>query len=134
MTETEIRIAVAEAMGWKRKPSDGRCQINVKFPDGEQWEAASIWYHPDESWREHLDPPNYPTDANAALTFCDVLAEKGWGWVAMDADNGVRVIFHKRGELKSYMVVASTLARAICEAGLRCLNLWPDAAPYGGGR
>lgn len=137
MKPEQIRIAVAEVMGWTdirwrpsyvvNQPWLGGINPNPDKIEGIIDAATGVERKPTAA--DYLAPtnlPDYPSDPAAALTFCDWLAERGWKWVAILEDAGVRFILHKRGELQSHMVIAPTLALAICEAGLKAAGLWKD--------
>lgn len=115
MNETEMRVAVGTVIGWKG-PFHGPNKLGqiCCFHEGRLQVV-----------------PDFPNDANAALTFCDVLAGRGWGWVLEGIGKTRRCTFYKTLGT-DISATAPTLALAICKAGLRCLNLWPDAATDGG--
>ena len=58
LTDEEIRIKVAEAMGWHEE----------KEPVGSA--NASAWWHNNDRYPSYLMPvPNYPEDLNACAEF-----------------------------------------------------------------
>lgn len=74
LTLEELRVECAEAMGW-RKEVFGTLVQDCR------------WYKPDGT-KTAGDPPNYPADANAALTLAHALAEKGWRYHIFTIANG----------------------------------------------
>lgn len=100
-----IRIQVAREMEW-RKESFGPLIQDYR------------WHKPDGS-PTHIEPPDYPTDANAALTLAAKLKSEGWHlsifmthegrWVC-DFIAGLGGITHR--------ATASTFPMALCLAFL----------------
>lgn len=92
MTNEELRVAVAEAMGWTeiRDPKTFNSlfasdQHFAKSPFGLQpginrnhpsLVGESKKHEPPEDWWVLI--PKYTTDHNAAMTLCDALAKEGW--------------------------------------------------------
>lgn len=65
LTDEEIRIQVAEAMGWHEE----------KEPVGSA--NASAWWHNNDRYPSYLMPvPNYPADLNACAEFEKSLTEE----------------------------------------------------------
>lgn len=62
LTPEELRVECAEAMGWTKAQLFKYSGVRGIPPNGRELTAI----------------PNYPADANAALTLAHALAEKGW--------------------------------------------------------
>lgn len=83
LTPEELRVECAEAMGWTHI----KCYTAAINGDGD---GMTVGYLPDAASRREArdtqsDPeiPNYPTDANAALTLTDALKkQRGFLWRA----------------------------------------------------
>lgn len=119
LTDDEIRVKCAEAMGWKHCSMSGDKLTN---PD-------AYWYPPENytppGWKEpcnmrHLSQlPRFESSADAALTLCDRLREEGW---CLQITYGVTdkwtVTFYQ-GQGRFFTVQDPSLARAICLAFLK---------------
>lgn len=121
MTREAQRIAIAEACGYESAYSwMGDAQLPAI-------KGGGIWTVGDkELYYETL--PDYLTDLNAAAEFAKYLVAGGWSvslhtntdsgryWVCVIANDGA----------KSFVSSNENPARAICESGLRALNLWKE--------
>ena len=140
MTRDAIRIACAEEMGWTKEQIKAfqvvsslvKEQRNLQQPR-DSFSGLEIMGKIEEAQAAKYyigSIPSYPTDANAALTLCDFLEEKGCKWIAMNVETGVQFIFlrKKNGILngEEFEATASTLPLAICEAFLRWRGKWKE--------
>lgn len=99
----ELRVAVAEECGWK--------QTNEPI--------TGCWIDPADG-KILIDCPHYPEDANAALTLCERMAEKGWEWQVRNVKEGISCSFWKGHNFEQMgKCVADTLPLAICRAFLQ---------------
>lgn len=114
--QEQQRRAIAEACGYTNVR---RCSCN---PDGrKEWLSGTRSDGVDVG---HIK--DYLNDANAALEFAKQLASEGWRCVAtMEIDGNWRVTFlHDNGQ--SATTENTTLALAICEAGLKAKGLYKE--------
>lgn len=110
MTNEELRVACAEAMGWKWVEPNG---------------IDPYWrFEADRKKDRHRDDlPNFPTDANAALTLCDALADQGWDWTVTYREQQLTVWFGmKYAPHKTVTATGPTLPIAICRAYLAVIQ------------
>lgn len=113
----QLRIDCAKAMGWTQVPPENFTKFPaVTWPVFEKdGKRASIF-------TDSL--PDYPGDANAALTLCDALAKEGWTQIFWRVASGQwSVVFDLGAEAQSIgfglsTATAETLPIAICRAFL----------------
>lgn len=115
LSNKTIRVMCAEAMGFHKMPGEifnGACH-----PDG-TWVNRAVPYH------EALPRicPNYPEDANAALTLCDWMSEHGWSKSYWQTGKGPHNFVFHRGK-DGFPATADTFAMAVCRAFLLANNL-----------
>lgn len=111
MTNPQLRIRVAEAMGWK--PQSG----NESWPD-------TYWIAPDKVLRTVNELPKYDKDANLALLLVARLKEQGWYLAtAEEPDMPIYAAFFRYpGTHRRISAEAQTLTVAICTAFLRVIE------------
>jgi hypothetical protein len=119
MTPSQINIAIAEVCGWKLRVES--------WPDGfkdrwvhESWDAEKFGYN---------DPPDYYNDLNASLQFIEhITKNEGCTFRIENELDGtwfVEVgIDYNAGNVD--LAFDESLPIAICEAGLKALNLWTE--------
>ena len=122
LTDDEMRVKCAEAMGWTRLSSTAE----------ENQSGLELWRSPLQTkgimkgpWFKFDAVPNYPASVDAALTLCDRLREEGWSvWISasVPANPWTVSIAGKRGRPTLHTHNPS-LARAICLAFLRVRGL-----------
>lgn len=106
LSNEQIRAMCAEAMGWMRI---------------EKTDIGFIGENPDENTRWL---PDYPIDANAALTLCAWMADKNWWWetgnqwISETEQNAYCELVPKHGDSRPTRTRADTFAIAICRAFL----------------
>ena len=113
MSAPDVRVKVAEMLGWKQvDPASFKKFPLVTWPVYEKdGKRSSV----------HTDSlPAYDTDANAALTVADFMAEKGWV-ISMHKSNGWSVSM-TCGIEANIVKLAPTLPLAICLAALEALK------------
>jgi hypothetical protein len=146
MSPDSMRVAVAKAMGtpvmyalvkrgyYYRPNASGYTDRIAEAGRYTEEEAKRLAYpHGDEPvTMEELPGPDYLNDIRDALTFVEFLRGKGWIFTVQNDPGkaGYDVSFSKHpsyhyGKNKS-------LAKAICDAGLKAIGLWEDDAGKGG--
>jgi len=109
MTPIEIRIAIAEACGWKKEnPSSGTIWGAVPggYPD------SKIWWYPHQL-------PHYEEDLNDMYSAEEIMTDSQWDNYWFNLDPG------PNGHQCKTLLHATALQRA--EAFLKTKNLWRDA-------
>lgn len=115
LSPEELRAECAEAMGWTRAHSyDG--------PSDRAWRDSATQV---VVFTRHL--PNYPADANAALTLAAKLAEKGWRPnMTITLDGQWEAMFSLLGNMMvSYSATATgphAFPLALCRAFLQVIR------------
>lgn len=112
MSDHELRIKCAEAMGWTKvgqlKWNDDKLDPPKQFMDG----------------CGHT--PDYPADLNAALALVDALVDKGWCCTMENNPNKsweVNIFPSDSGEpIANIYIVDPSLARAICRGFLEVME------------
>lgn len=111
LTPEAIRVLCAEKLGWKRIS----CRGGVVRPDGE-WVERMFTY----SKAIEIAAPPFTTDANAALTLCAWMADKGWVYYASNDSGGPSLTFvhHSDSDEPSdcHTGTANTFALAVAKA------------------
>lgn len=109
---TPIRVAAAEAQG--------KCTCTT-YTQTAGWESAKCDNCGVNPYFAEHNTPDYPTDANAAESLCNALAEQGWMWRVDGGKGVVGVIFYKGTIGQDYQSIndtGPTLSIAICRAYL----------------
>lgn len=124
----DIHIKVAKAMGWKQWQDEASLIGPGSRPQGryvEHW----IWTPPNDHHVRSAkhEPPPFTTDAGAALTVCDYLAQGLWTQSMWRTADGQWNVVFGLGE-KSGVSAADTLPMAICLAFLRTKLAATDGA------
>ena len=118
MTDSELRVAVAEARGWKRKlvppTKDGPENPYEEF-------QHTWWYKPDGKFGQ---PPNYPGDLNACAEFEATLSTDIMRWKYIG-----RLIDETKAE--SLEVYAEAFILATATARQRCIAFLRTVRPEG---
>lgn len=111
------RIAIAGACGLKHPRVE---EVEVYCDDVTEpgYVTRKLYLH------DHGEVPNYPSDLNAAITLCDVLAKERFGISISKMTVGWVCNFI--GNAGVQQAIAPTLSAAICEAFLRTFNLWTE--------
>lgn len=117
MTPSElsaIRVECAEATGWK-KCTPERFTLMERLMYGADW-----WYDVEKTVSCFANLPNYPEDANSALTLADALADEGYLYRAFsNIGGGIRVEFFLQEDSRwDIHATAPTFALALCQAFL----------------
>ena len=105
MTNDEIRIACAKALGWTKD-----------YYDEDSGYRTFFWCNPDEPHEHYGTLPHYTTSADAALTLCDAL--RGEGYKISIRSGQTSWYCSVRNHLAIHAAVAATLSVAICKAFL----------------
>lgn len=121
MTNEELRVAVAEARGWTQIRTVNRVMMGVRPNETRTFQTVAI-LSPSKTLTAISLVPNFPTDANAALTLCDALGEKGWQWRASIEDTHSEVCFQFVNDEFTFEATGPTLAIAICRAYLAVIQ------------
>lgn len=119
MTNDEIRIAIAEACGWKLTLADNTTHWTDRWtdPNGGSYESGAYFLPP--------DPPNYPGDLNACAEFEKTLTAEEAHLYSRELEKMFNAQpWHEDDGAKNYGWHASALHR--CEAFLRTNGLWKD--------
>lgn len=118
MTNEELRVAVAEARGWTQIRTVNRVMMGVRPNETRTFQTVAI-LSPSKTLTAISLVPNFPTDANAALTLCDALAKDGWHF-AVDGvvGNPFEVVFAK-SDTDRVIAHGPTLPIALCRAYLK---------------
>lgn len=127
MTDTEMRIAIAEACGWKWFLSDtGIYHMNtelcgphwVEIPRPENWASSAVF----------IACPDYPNDLNAChemekvLIYTNGCSEQYGCILSQVCLQGAQI-----NETAARFKILHSTARQRCEAFLRCLGLWKES-------
>lgn len=119
-TEDAQRTCIAEAMGWKMHDHPD-CLAKK-----ENW-ISKLWHtwvlNPKGDLVMYVDIPDYLHDLNAAMKFVEFMRERGFIWIASQCPEESVTFTFIRHDIR-HEGKQSTLALAICEAGLRALGLW----------
>lgn len=109
MTDEELRLAIAEELGWKHCSDCCGKESSV-------WPLSNIPHIHDPSGdvKDLNLLPNYPTDIAAAM---GLLIESGWQFSICDRDLIILVGTDFYAEYKE--ISLNGIARAICEAWLQ---------------
>lgn len=113
MTNEEIRVRCAEIVGWTISPF---MKEHCKVPYG--WHPQ---HHPKKTNFYEFPIPQFDADANAALTLCDWMAEKGYPIVFSFMGSKWVCVFYSSKEIDCDELAnesAETLPLAICRAFL----------------
>ena len=134
MTNHEIRIKIAESLGWKRKwQNRGGAPLLNEKPEGHSW---VVWFDPNghslDKAYDPIFPPDYLNDLNAMHEAEEILKQKRVFTSYLSAiaktcgfkAHGSEAWFYLHAGLEA---VASATAAQRAEAFLRTLNLWEDS-------
>lgn len=123
MTPEELRVAVAEARGWTQIRTVNRVMMGVRPNETRTFQTVAI-LSPSKTLTAISLVPNFPTDANAALTLCDALGEKGWKFgCARHRSSGTWSVWFEMDEETSHSSInQSTLPVAICRVYLAVIQ------------
>ena len=126
MTADQIRITVAEAMGWKAPTKD---IPQVKADGSKEYDRDAYWTSPEGVWY-FKDSPNFPADLNACT---EMVAHevKLVGFPFQEAYiRELRAIVTRRrrdcNEMQVDFWMAEATAHQRCEAFLRVKGLWKE--------
>lgn len=126
MTPEQIRIAIAESLGWKADDTEDRHKDVIHQPKGHdllRWELVTygdepecenVWY---DRWLDCSYIPNYPNDLNACASFEQTLTED-----ERHAYLSKLIILPGFG---LWTTITAT-AHQRCEAYLKCRGLWKE--------
>lgn len=106
MTPEEMRIAIAEACGWRH----------------EDHASFAGWIKEGKPAFSVNDLPDYLSDLNAAFAFADFLASKFDVQIVRHNNSLWKVQFSEPS--CEYTAISESLAEAICQSGLRALGMW----------
>lgn len=111
LSPEELR-EIAVSMGWKIE----RRENTGLIPGQHDW-----WNSPDGE-REGPNPPDYPADANAALTLAHALAKDSWRVTIHTACALWFVCFYLDQEGREEKASAGTFPTALCRAYLAVIR------------
>jgi hypothetical protein len=114
MTDERIRIACAEALGWKIEPCPQPGLRYVTTPIEET-----------RFTNGHQGIPDYPNDLNAAECFGQKMHEAGWH-VKITPHHCLWYVSASHRQHGDFEIENSSLPTALCEAFLRTIGKWEE--------